>query len=195
MTTHAPICTSRASSSFTMLLFPEDTFGGGSWFRYRARAGARPVRVSAILADGGSAAPRGWKGPGGPRRLQNGCLAAGAVTGGFDSHAPPPRFDISWSNQAGAPYTSTNSRQSERLLAVASERHSIAPSMTVEAVPDTATFSDTSVRWTSVTRTATPSLQSGQCRMPSLAGPIRPRSCLHVAASVVMKDRPLVSLT
>jgi hypothetical protein len=42
------------------------------------------------------AAPRqrasvwGWKGPGGSRRLQNGCLAASAVRGGFDSHAPPP---------------------------------------------------------------------------------------------------------
>jgi hypothetical protein len=29
-------------------------------------------------------------GPGGSRRLQNGCSASFLVEGGFDSHAPPP---------------------------------------------------------------------------------------------------------
>ena len=37
---------------------------------------------------------RGWTGPGGSRRLQNGCSASFLVEGGFDSHAPPPRSEL-----------------------------------------------------------------------------------------------------
>src|SRR3712207_3076623 len=53
-----------------------------------APAGGTTVAILPL----GAAAERlswGWRGPGGPRGLQNRCAVASAVAGGFDSHAPP----------------------------------------------------------------------------------------------------------